>query len=538
MSKQSVTPSAINSANPAFGSNEYRNVAVAQLQESATNPRRRFNQQGLQELAESIKAQGMLAPLLVREIAKEQFEIVAGARRFRAARLAEVAQVPVRVVKLTDAAAIEAQVVENLQREDIHPLEEATAFKVLLELVEPKYSVAHIAARSGKSEAYVVGRIKLTDLIEPVGDAFLADKITIGHALLIAKLPPAQQQEAFNAAFRQMWTSEGNQPVLIPVRELSAWIQSNIMLELAAAPFDKDDETLCPQAGSCIACPKRTGANALLFSDVRKDACTDPQCFRAKVDAHIAKTIETKPTLVQISSAWQSREGAPLGKNRYAEIEIRANGRTGKAKQAVPAPKTCRSMTEAIYMDGGKRGQTVKVCADFNCRVHHPDKQQPSPEQVERTRAAETSGMALVSEARTPTEAPAGEAPQAAVGPQCGYRLSAGGEGDTQARQGSRRGCSLPIAHRMCAAGCGVPFNAIARGRPAAGYGASLPRGCREGRTLCARRLRRQSEEGGTQEAGECGQQAHGCGQSIIKTDSHEARQNCRAFLFPFQSYG
>src|SRR6266404_1379034 len=389
MSKQSVTPSAINSANPAFGSNEYRNVAVAQLQESATNPRRRFNQQGLQELAESIKAQGMLAPLLVREIAKEQFEIVAGARRFRAARLAEVAQVPVRVVKLTDAAAIEAQVVENLQREDIHPLEEATAFKVLLELVEPKYSVAHIAARSGKSEAYVVGRIKLTDLIEPVGDAFLADKITIGHALLIAKLPPAQQQEAFNAAFRQMWTSEGNQPVLIPVRELSAWIQSNIMLELAAAPFDKDDETLCPQAGSCIACPKRTGANALLFSDVRKDACTDPQCFRAKVDAHIAKTIETKPTLVQISSAWQSREGAPLGKNRYAEIEIRANGRTGKAKQAVPAPKTCRSMTEAIYMDGGKRGQTVKVCADFNCRVHHPDKQQPSPEQVERTRAAE-----------------------------------------------------------------------------------------------------------------------------------------------------
>ena len=374
--------------------NEYRNVALTQLQESATNPRRRFNEQSLQELAESIKAQGMLAPLLVREIEKEQFQIVAGARRFRAAKLAEAAQVPVRVVKLTDAEAIEAQVVENLQREDIHPLEEAMGFKSLLELAEPRYTVAHIAARSGKSEAYVVGRIKLTDLIEPVAEAFLADRITIGHALLVAKLPPAQQQEAFNAAFRQMWTSEGNQPVLIPVRELSAWIQSNIMLELAAAPFSKDDETLCPQAGSCTACPKRTGANALLFSEVRKDACTDPQCFRAKVDAHIAKTIETKPTLIQISSAWQSREGAPLGRNRYAEIELRVNGRNGRTKQAAPAPKACRSMTDAIYIDGGKRGQTVKVCADFNCRVHHPDKQQPSPEQVERTRAAERKRIA------------------------------------------------------------------------------------------------------------------------------------------------
>ena len=186
--------------------NEYRNVALTQLQESATNPRRRFNEQSLQELAESIKAQGMLAPLLVREIEKEQFQIVAGARRFRAAKLAEAAQVPVRVVKLTDAEAIEAQVVENLQREDIHPLEEAMGFKSLLELAEPRYTVAHIAARSGKSEAYVVGRIKLTDLIEPVAEAFLADRITIGHALLVAKLPPAQQQEAFNAAFRQMWT--------------------------------------------------------------------------------------------------------------------------------------------------------------------------------------------------------------------------------------------------------------------------------------------------------------------------------------------
>ncbi len=106
---------------------------------------------------------------------------------------------PVRVVKLTDAEAIEAQCVENLQREDIHPLEEALGFKSLLELGEPAYTIAIIASRAGKSEAYVYGRIRLADLIPAVAEAFLKDQITIGHALLIAKLPASQQQEAFLA---------------------------------------------------------------------------------------------------------------------------------------------------------------------------------------------------------------------------------------------------------------------------------------------------------------------------------------------------
>jgi ParB family chromosome partitioning protein len=83
------------------------------------------------------------------------------------------------------------------------------------------YTVASIAARAGKSEADVYSRIRLTDLTPPAAEAFLADKITTGHALLIAKLPAAQQQEALAASFRGMWTSEGNSQVLIHVRELA-----------------------------------------------------------------------------------------------------------------------------------------------------------------------------------------------------------------------------------------------------------------------------------------------------------------------------
>jgi len=365
-------------------SNEYRSVPIGILVESATNPRKRFDEKNLEELAASMRTQGILAPLLVRELEESKYEVVAGARRLRAARLAELETVPVRVVKLSDAESIEAQVVENLQREDIHPLEESLGFKSLLQLGEPTYTIASIAARAGKSEAYVQGRIKLADLIPSVAEAFLKDTIAIGHALLIAKLPDSQQQEAFNAAFRGMWTTDGNSQVLIPVRELSAWIESNILLQLASAPFDKQDEALVPAAGSCNNCPKRTGFNKLLFADVRKDSCTDPQCFRAKIDAHVSHTLETKPQLTQISSAWNTREGAPLGKNRYVELEIKKAKTNGTGS---PQQKPCQKMTEAVVMDGGRRGELVKVCADPSCRVHHPDT--PSPEQVAKERAEE-----------------------------------------------------------------------------------------------------------------------------------------------------
>ena len=175
------------------------------------------------------------------------------------------------------------------------------------------------------------------------------------------------------------------------MREFVSWIESNILLELAAAPFSKSDETLMPEAGSCANCPKRTGFNALLFADVRNDSCTDPQCFRAKLDAHVSKTLKKKPELVQISSAWNNREGAPLGRNRYVELDVKRAKLANQAAKANPAQRTCEKMTDAIVMDGGRRGQTVKVCADPACRIHHGNR--PSPQEVARERAEERKRM-------------------------------------------------------------------------------------------------------------------------------------------------
>ena len=97
--------------------------------------------------------------------------------------------------------------------------------------------------------------------------------------------------------------------------------------------------------------------------------------------------MEKKPDLVQISSAWSTREGAPLGRNGYVKLQIKKPKANGSAAKQPPAQKPCEKMTEAIVMDGGNRGQIVKVCADTNCRVHHADR--PSPQQLQCDRALE-----------------------------------------------------------------------------------------------------------------------------------------------------
>ena len=175
---------------------EYRNLPLAVLTESTTNPRHIFEDAALKELAESIRTQGILSPLLVRPTTGQGFEIVAGARRYRAAQMAEATTVPVRIVNLTDAEAMEAALVENLIRADVHPMEEAQGFHALLMLEEPKYSIEQIGAKVGKPPAYIAARTRLTELTALAVTAFYAEEIGVGHALLLAKLQPAQQEQA------------------------------------------------------------------------------------------------------------------------------------------------------------------------------------------------------------------------------------------------------------------------------------------------------------------------------------------------------
>jgi ParB family chromosome partitioning protein len=162
---------------------------------------------------------------------------------------------------------------------------------------------------------------------------------------------------------------------LLPVRNLHFWIESNILLILKLAPFDKRDSQLVPAAGSCVDCPKRTGHNKLLFSDMGKqDACTDPTCYQGKVDAHVAKAVAAKPKLVQISTAYgQQQEGSStLPRNKYTEI--RPEKPTTKEEATRPEFKTCQYTTEAIVSEGIDKGELRKVCTNLDCPVHHAKK--------------------------------------------------------------------------------------------------------------------------------------------------------------------
>ncbi|MGA2218893.1 MAG: ParB/RepB/Spo0J family partition protein [Terracidiphilus sp.] len=358
---------------------EYRDLPIDWLVESTTNPRQTFDMDGMEELAASIREHGVLQPLLVRPRAERRFEIVFGARRYRGAAMAERETVPVCIREMTDAQVLEAQLVENLQRRDVHPLQEAQGFAALLRLEEQKYSIELIAAKCGKHPGYVSSRLRLTELAPAAVEAFTKDEVGLGHALLLATLQPEQQQEALAACWQESYaTGSKSKRILLPVRHLREWIEHNILLELATAPFSKDDATLVPEAGSCLDCPKRTGHNTLLFEGIaaQHDSCSDPGCYAAKVDAHVKRTVAAKPKLVQITTAYgKPAEGSAIvPRNQY--VEIRQEKPKNKYQQDAPEFKTCKYTTEAIVADGTDKGEIRKVCANPDCPVHHPKKTQ------------------------------------------------------------------------------------------------------------------------------------------------------------------
>lgn len=281
----------------------FDHLAWHSITPSLTNPRKHFDQAALQDLADSIAATGVHQPILVRplpahRVAAEQakakaekreraaYEIVAGERRWRACGLANAGQVPAMIRDMTDAEALEAQVIENLQRADITELEEAEGYQALMQ--HQGINADQIAAKIGKSRAYVYARLKVLSLCEAGRAALRAGTIDFSKALLAARIPSEKLQlEAIEYMTKTDWSD--NTP---SYRECAHHVQQNYMLRLDKARFTITDASLLPKAGSCSDCSKRTGANPDLFSDVDSaDVCTDRTCFENKTQAHIAQQV-------------------------------------------------------------------------------------------------------------------------------------------------------------------------------------------------------------------------------------------------------
>lgn len=161
-------------------------VPVSKIIPNADQPRRNFKSQELAELADSIKKHGILQPLLVSEKADGNFELVAGERRLRAAKLASLATVPVLVKNMADQEKLEVALIENIQREDLNPIEEAFAYKRLMD--EFNLTQQDVAAKVGKSRPAVANTVRLLDLPTPAQEALIEGKINSGQARALLSL--------------------------------------------------------------------------------------------------------------------------------------------------------------------------------------------------------------------------------------------------------------------------------------------------------------------------------------------------------------
>lgn len=280
---------------------EYREALYARddVIPSKTNPRKRFDQEALQELAGSLRKHGILQPILCREHPTEpgKLELIAGERRWRAAGIAKLTHIPVRIIAVDDLEMLELQVIENLQRQDLHPIEEAESYEALLTANKNNadYGVNEMALRLKKSRAYIYARLKLCDLQPEARTAFYEDKLTASVALLVARIPVRELQlkalhEVTTGETEEYYTDDEGP---MSARRAAEHIQENYMLELKRAVFPIAQADLVDTAGACTSCIKRTGAQPELFSDVESaDVCTDPMCFDQKKKAHIAKLAE------------------------------------------------------------------------------------------------------------------------------------------------------------------------------------------------------------------------------------------------------
>ncbi|MBQ1594251.1 MAG: ParB/RepB/Spo0J family partition protein [Ruminococcus sp.] len=169
-------------------------LKISEIEPNRSQPRQSFDEAALSELAESISAHGLLQPLLVRPLPLGGYEIVAGERRYRACRMAGLTEVPVVIRELTESETMELALIENLQREDLTPLEEAEGYNVLMK--EHNFTQEEVAQSMGKSRPAIANALRLLKLPESIREMLREEQISAGHARALLTLENEEQMKA------------------------------------------------------------------------------------------------------------------------------------------------------------------------------------------------------------------------------------------------------------------------------------------------------------------------------------------------------
>lgn len=356
---------------------ETRTLSLEDIEVTDRNPRKSFDEDALKSLARSIREKGLLQPILVRPVGEnggeEAFELVSGERRLRAHRRIGAETIRAEIRELTAQEAAELRLVENIEREDLHAMEEAAAYRELLEGEE--WHVEDIADQVGRSESYVYSRLKLLDLVDEAREAFLEEgPISFGHARLIARLDEEEQKKATRAVTHHVFGFRGGQHRDGPlsVQGLREWVEDHLHLNLEHAPFSMDDDELYPEMGACSDCPFRSGSQPALFADVDEpNICTKPTCYETKVERTIRRKIdqlreEGVEPLVGIATGHR----APSEDDWEAFDRILALGSWQCGATRITDDNRCGSEIRGVCIGGSESGEFIEICLGEDCEEH------------------------------------------------------------------------------------------------------------------------------------------------------------------------
>lgn len=371
-----TVPTSANGNNPPSVQPDYKLIPWKDLQPSPTNPRRRINEETLESLAASIRTQSILEPLIVRQKDKK-YEIVCGERRYRAAHLAELSLLPCNVRKLSDEQVLDIQIHENLHREDLHPMDEAYSYQFLKGKLA--CDIKELALRVGKSEGYVLNRLKLNLLIKDAQKDIDDEHLPLVYALEIAKYTPDIQKLIYEVVYVTEGKYQGNSYVhvpikgqMVPFKSLVEWINTHIHRLLSKAPFDPKATNLLPDGLACVNCPERTGAAVSLFEPNqigKKDACLNPACYRLKLENHVQvrrKELAEKAGIERSQVPLIRSFSYSNGKDYFGieSAQVIGSKRGQKAKN-------CKHAVSGIDVEADNYGQTVQVCLKSSgCKIH------------------------------------------------------------------------------------------------------------------------------------------------------------------------
>ena len=245
---------------------ELRTLAVGALQPGKYQPRTRMDPGSLEELAESIRSQGIMQPILVREVARERFEIIAGERRWRAAQLAGLTEVPALVREIADEAALAMSLIENIQRENLNPLEEAAGVQRLIN----EFGMTHEQAANaiGRSRSATTNLLRLLQLAEPVQEQLITGDLDMGHARALLTLPRADQIALANRVVAQGLTVRDTEKLVAQggVAEQGGKRAASVPRDLAQLEEELSD--LLGAAVSVQANARGAGKLAIRFNDL------------------------------------------------------------------------------------------------------------------------------------------------------------------------------------------------------------------------------------------------------------------------------